>query len=81
MQYVAGAVSASVAAATAGLATAIATKPSSAANTHNTRASHPPHFPELIDSAHTINMYHAPIITTNIPTPVRTNMYSMNKIL
>lgn len=81
LQYVAGAVSASVAAATAGLATAIATKPSSAANTHNTRASHPPHFPELIDSAHTINMYHAPIITTNIPTPIRTNMYSMNKIL
>lgn len=73
--FVAGKVGAGVAAATAGLAGAIAARNQGAQESSS-------HFPEIIDTGKgKINMYHAPIITTNIPTPVQTKMYSMNKIL
>ncbi|KAJ9475327.1 Glutamate--tRNA ligase, cytoplasmic [Pseudozyma hubeiensis] len=79
VQYVAGAVSAGVAAATAGLATAIAGRKEAKVEGSEVGSSH---FPEIIDTGKgKINMYEAPVITTNIPTPVETKMYSMNKIL
>ena len=87
VQYVAGAVSAGVAAATAGLATAIASRKDSqqkqaAQNEPAASSTSSSHFPEIIDTGKgKINMYDAPVITTNIDTPVKTNMYSMNKIL
>ncbi len=40
------------------------------------------HFPEIIDTGKgKINMYEAPVITTNIDTPVETKMYAMKRIL
>ncbi|EST08650.1 Glutamyl/glutaminyl-tRNA synthetase, class Ib, anti-codon binding domain protein [Kalmanozyma brasiliensis GHG001] len=81
--FVAGKVGAGVAAATAGLAGAIAARKedqAQASNPETSKASS--HFPEIIDTGKgKINMYDAPVITTNIPTPVETKMYSMNKIL
>ncbi|CCF49255.1 hypothetical protein NDA11_000823 [Ustilago hordei] len=90
--FVAGKVSAGVAAATAGLAGAIAARKEdqqdkaeqvvlkTEVGTKRDNASS--HFPEIIDTGKgKINMYEAPVITTNIPTPVQTKMYSMNKIL
>ncbi|CDS00448.1 hypothetical protein, partial [Sporisorium scitamineum] len=76
--FVAGKVSAGVAAATAGLAGAIAAREGQ----QDTEGKANSHFPEIIDTGKgKINMYEAPVITTNIPTPVTTKMYSMNKIL
>ncbi|KAJ1035931.1 hypothetical protein NDA13_000586 [Ustilago tritici] len=90
--FVAGKVSAGVAAATAGLAGAIAARKEDQQDKAEQkllktevgaeRDNASSHFPEIIDTGKgKINMYEAPVITTNIPTPVQTKMYSMNKIL
>ncbi|SPC66286.1 probable GUS1 - Glutamyl-tRNA synthetase [Ustilago sp. UG-2017b] len=90
--FVAGKVSAGVAAATAGLAGAIAARKEDRQDKAEQkvlktevgaeRDNASSHFPEIIDTGKgKINMYEAPVITTNIPTPVQTKMYSMNKIL
>lgn len=90
--FVTGKVSAGVAAATAGLAGAIAARKEDQqdkaeqkvlkAEVGAKRDNASSHFPEIIDTGKgKINMYEAPVITTNIPTPVQTKMYSMNKIL
>ncbi|SJX65384.1 probable GUS1-Glutamyl-tRNA synthetase [Sporisorium reilianum f. sp. reilianum] len=77
--FVAGKLSAGVAAATAGLATAIAARNDQPTADEGTPSSH---FPEIIDTGKgKINMYAAPVITTNIATPATTKMYAMNKIL
>ncbi|SPO32736.1 probable GUS1 - Glutamyl-tRNA synthetase [Ustilago trichophora] len=79
--YVAGAVSAGVAAVTAGLAGAIAARKDEKVEKEEQKNTSS-HFPEIIDTGKgKINMYDAPVITTNIQTPVETKMYKMNRIL
>ncbi|PWY96980.1 putative GUS1-Glutamyl-tRNA synthetase [Testicularia cyperi] len=92
--YVAGAVSAGVAGATAALANAIgdrkqdkadkaqAQSTSALATNPASTSSQSQYFPEVIDSGEgKIKMYKSPVITTNIDTPANTKMYKMNKIL
>lgn len=80
--FVAGKLEQGIASASQGLASAIAARKHPAPPHDETDDRPTSHFPEIIDSGKgKINMYPAPVITTNVPTPVNTKMYPMNKIL
>ncbi|SNX87630.1 probable GUS1 - Glutamyl-tRNA synthetase [Melanopsichium pennsylvanicum] len=85
IEYISGAVGGVMAAATAGLASAISNRKHEKQQQEQQQQQQQQEdqvFPEIIETGDgKINMYKAPIITQNIPTPVDTNMYKMERIL